>query len=155
MTIGDFTLDAHWWWLIIAVVLGALEMLIPGVFLIWLAAAAAVTGLIALIFGPPIALQFLIFAGLALIAAWGGRRWYLEHPVESSDPMLNDRAARLIGETVTVVEAIEGGSGRVRVGDSVWNARGEDAEVGAKVRIVGADGTCLKVERLPMIEGKA
>ena len=146
MTIGDFTLDAHWWWLIIAVVLGALEMLIPGVFLIWLAAAAAVTGLIALVFGPPVALQFLIFAGLALVAAWGGRRWYLVNPVESSDPMLNDRAARLIGETVTVVAAIEGGSGRVRVGDGVWPARGADAAEGARVRVVAVEQGVLVVE---------
>ena len=64
----------------------------------------------------------------------------------ASDPLLNERAARLIGQTVTVETAIENGKGRVKVGDGVWNARGPDAPSGAQVRVVGADGTCLTVE---------
>lgn len=55
--------DAYWYWMIVAVVLGAAEILIPGVFLIWIAAAAAITGLVTLVAGPPVALQFTIFAG--------------------------------------------------------------------------------------------
>ena len=54
--------------------------------------------------------------------------------------------ARLIGETVTVVDAIVDGRGRVKVGDGVWPAKGADCEVGTKVRITGADGTVLVVE---------
>ncbi|PWG01160.1 NfeD family protein [Sphingosinicella humi] len=141
-------IDPHWIWLIAAAVLGIAELLMPGVFLIWLAAAAAVTGFAALLLGMPLAFQFALFALLAIAAVYVGRRWYASNPVESSDPLLNDRAARLIGETVTVVTAIEGGHGRVRVGDGVWSARGPDAEVGTRVRVVGAEGTCLKVETL-------
>lgn len=148
MTIGDITLDAHWWWLIIAVVLGVLELLIPGVFLIWLSAAAAITGLVALILGPPVAYQFIIFAGLALVTTWAGRRWYLAHPVHSSDPLLNDRGARLVGEIVTVSTAIAGGEGRVRIGDGEWPARGVDAEVGTRMRIVEIKQGCAIVEPL-------
>ena len=51
-----------------------------------------------------------------------GRRWYRDIPVDSTDPLLNDRVARLIGETVEVCEAIDGGEGRVRVGDGAWTA---------------------------------
>ena len=47
---------------------------------------------------------------------------------------------------MTVVEAITGGEGRVKVGDSVWSAVGADAEVGARVRVVAAEGTVLRVE---------
>jgi membrane protein implicated in regulation of membrane protease activity len=39
----------------------------------------------------------------------------------------------------------------VKVGDSVWSCRGPDAAEGARVRIVGADGSCLKVEPVPAI----
>ncbi|MFN5643675.1 MAG: NfeD family protein, partial [Sphingomonadales bacterium] len=63
-------------------------------------------------------------------------------------PKLNDRGARLAGEIVTVVQAIEHGRGRVRVGDSEWNARGDDAPVGAHVRVTGAEGAVLLVEAL-------
>ena len=48
----------------------------------------------------------LIGAVLAVAAVYAGRRWFAMNPIESSDPNLNDRGARLIGETVTVVEAI-------------------------------------------------
>ena len=64
----------------------------------------------------------------------------------TSDPNLNARASRLIGQTVVVESAIENGKGRVLVGDGVWNARGPDAPAGASVVITAADGTCLTVE---------
>ncbi len=143
MNPGD--LDAEWLWLIGAVLLGIGELLVPGTFLIWLAAAAALTGVAALL-GVPLAFQNGIFALLSLAADYSGRRWYAANPVPSSDPLLNDRAARLKGEVVLVVEPIQHGTGRVRVGDSVWNARGPDADLGARVRITGATGTCLQVE---------
>jgi inner membrane protein len=141
-------IEPHWVWLIGAAVLGIAELLVPGVFLIWLAAAAAVTGFAALLFEIPLAFQFALFALLAMAAVYSGRRWYANNPVESSDPLLNDRAARLVGQIVVVAETIEHGTGRVRVGDSIWNARGEDAATGTRVRVVGAEGTCLKVERV-------
>jgi membrane protein implicated in regulation of membrane protease activity len=69
--------------------------------------------------------------------------------VESADPLLNDRAARLIGETVLVVEPIIGGEGRVKVGDGVWTARGPDSAAGVRVRIASVQGAVLHVESLP------
>lgn len=140
------TLDDHWWWLVFAALLGIGEVIVPGVFLIWVALAAAVTGLIALALPMPIAIQFLLFAGLCLVAVWGGRRWYATNPVDSQDPLLNDRTARLIGEIVIVVEAIEGTRGRVKVGDSVWSCSGPDAPAGSRVRVVGAEASILHVE---------
>ena len=144
-------IEPHWLWLITAAALGIAELLVPGVFLIWLAAAAAVTGFAALLFGIPLAFQFALFALLAMAAVYSGRRWYANNPVESSDPLLNDRAARLVGQIVVVVGAIENGRGRVKIGDGVWDARGEDAPEGARVRVVGAEGTCLKVERVAVL----
>lgn len=142
-------IDLHWVWLIAAALLGIAEILVPGVFLIWLAAAAAITGFVTLIFGVPVAFQFALFALLAIGAVYLGQRWYANNPVESSDPMLNDRVARLRGETLIVVGAIENGRGRVRVGDSVWTCRGPDCAEGTRVRVTGADGTCLTVEPVP------
>jgi membrane protein implicated in regulation of membrane protease activity len=126
--------------------LGVAEVLMPGVFLIWVALAAAVTGLIALLLPVSVPVQLLIFALLCLASVWGGRRWYAANPVASQDPMLNDRTARLVGEIVTVVEPIDNGRGRVKVGDSVWSCRGPDAPAGTRVRVVGADASVLKVE---------
>ena len=70
------------------------------------------------------------------------------NPIESADPKLNDRGARMVGEVVTVVETIEAGGGRVKIGDSVWSAKGPDTAVGAKVRISALDGGAVVVEPL-------
>ena len=139
-------LDDHWGWLVFAALLGVAEVMIPGVFLIWVALAAAVTGLIALLLPVSVPVQLLIFALLCLVSVWGGRRWYVANPVNSQDPLLNDRTARLIGEVVLVVEPIEAGRGRVKVGDSVWSCRGPDAPAGSRVRVVGAEASVLQVE---------
>ncbi len=139
-------LDPHWFWLIIGGLLGIAEILIPGFFLIWLSAAAIVTGIVGFLLPIPMTAQMALFAVLAVASVYSGRRWFAINPIESSDPNLNDRGARLIGESVVVVEAIIGGRGRVKVGDSVWTAKGADAAVGARVRITGSDGATLNVD---------
>ena len=146
-------LDAHWWWLLAAALLALVELIAPGIFSIWIAAAAAATGLAVMAFGLPFAFQLALFALLAMAAVYAGRHWYDRNPVDSADPMLNDRTARLVGQTVTVVDAIRGGQGRVKVGDGVWTARGPDAEEGARVRVTGAEGSCLRVEPERLLEG--
>ena len=144
-----FGLEAHWWWLLGAALLGVFEIFVPGIFLVWIAAAAAVTGITALLLPMPMAGQLGLFALLAVAAVAGGRRHYARNPVQSDHPRLNDRAARLIGQTVTVVAAIEQGEGRVKGGDGVWSARGEDPPAGARVIVTGAQGNCLKVRPAP------
>jgi membrane protein implicated in regulation of membrane protease activity len=145
------SLDAHWAWLLAALVLATAELAVPGAFLIWIAAAAALTGVAALVLGVPFGAQLLLFALFSVASVLAGRR-YAGAGGPSADPLLNDRAARLTGETLIVVDAIRDGRGRVRVGDGVWAARGPDADAGARVRVTGADGTCLRVEPL-LIDG--
>ena len=139
-------LAPHWWWVGAGALLGILEILLPGIFLIWIAVAAWITGIIVAVAPMALAWQLVIFVLLAFLTVFAGRQYYARNPVPSADPHLNVRAARLIGRVVTVESAIENGKGRVRVGDSVWNASGPDAPAGASVRIVSADGTCLAVE---------
>ncbi|MGE5722796.1 MAG: NfeD family protein [Sphingomonadales bacterium] len=148
-------LEPHWAWLIAAAILGIAELIVPGVFLIWLATAAAMTGVATLLLPLPAPFQFALFGILSLASVYVGRRWYSSNPVPSSDPLLNDRAARLIGETVVVVGAIEHGRGRVAVGDTVWQARGPDADIGARVKVVGAEGTLLKVAPVAIPSGQS
>jgi membrane protein implicated in regulation of membrane protease activity len=142
------TLEAHWFWLLAGVLLGAAEIIVPGFFLIWFAAAAIITALLTAFLPIGIAVQIGLFAILAVALVYVGRHWIVTNPIISSDPALNDRGARLRGEIVPVVDAITNGRGRVRVGDSDWNARGTDAPIGAQVRVTGADGATLLVEPL-------
>jgi membrane protein implicated in regulation of membrane protease activity len=134
-------------WLIAALVLGIAELAVPGVFLVFLAIAAAFTGVMALAFPDlPVAVQLVAFAVWSVVAVTIGKRWYRDYPVEGGDPLLNDRAARLIGQIVIVETALVDGQGRVLVGDGSWPARGSDAAVGTRVRIVAVMDGAVAVE---------
>lgn len=145
------SLDAHWIWLAIGLALAGLEMLVPGVYLIWLALAAIATGLLTWVFDFGVALQVIEFVFLALILVYSARRILAERPIESADPLLNNRMGRLVGQTGTVAHAITHGEGRVRHGDSEWPARGPELAAGERVRITGFDGGTLVVEPLSLI----
>jgi membrane protein implicated in regulation of membrane protease activity len=133
-------------WLAGSLVLAIAEIIAPGFFMIFLASGAALTGIAVLIIpGLPLILQVLLFALFTAAAVGLGRRWYSRGPA-TADPLLNDRAARLIGTTVEVCEPIVAGKGRVKVGDGAWTAEGPDAVRGATVRITGANGNVLLVE---------
>jgi membrane protein implicated in regulation of membrane protease activity len=142
------TLEPHWFWLALGLLLAIGEMTIPGLFLIWLALAAIVTGLVAWVAPIGMPVQIVLFAVLAIVSVFAGRNWLRSNPIEGADPLMNDRGARLIGETVVVTQALEGGSGRVRHGDSEWLVNGADAEVGTRMRVTGHDGAVLLVEHL-------
>lgn len=144
----DWNLDPHWVWLALGLILAIGEMVIPGVFLIWLALAALITGLVTWVAPIGLPVQVVLFAVLALASVFAGRNWLRANPVVGADPKMNDRGARLVGETVLVTQALEGGSGRVRVGDSEWLVRGPDAEPGTRMRVSGYDGAVLLVEHL-------
>lgn len=134
-------------WIGAAILLGGAELAAPGVFLAFFAIAAAMTG-VALIALPalPLSFQLLSFALWSAATIAIGHRWYRDYPVETADPLLNDRAARMIGIIVTVTAAIEHGEGRVRVGDGEWSATGANAAVGDRVRVVAVRGGKLAVE---------
>ena len=140
-------LEPGWLWMIGGILLLIAEVIAPGFFLVFIGAAALATGAFTLLFGMPLAFQLILFTVYALVAVMIGRKVYANQATDSSDPLLNDRGARLVGKSVTVIEAVDEHSGRVRVGDSEWSARGGPAAPGDKVRVASIDGNCLIVER--------
>jgi inner membrane protein len=148
MTENLFGLAAHWLWLILAAVLATAELIAPGVFLIWIGAAALLTGVVTLLLPIPVFAQFLLFAALSVGAVYLGRRYLRDNPILSDDPLLNDRMSRLVGEIVTAIEPVDDAEGRIKVGDSVWSARGGPAAAGERVRVTGSARGVLTVERL-------
>ncbi len=139
-------MSPHWAWLTIGVLLCAAEIVAPGFFLVWLGVAAIATGVLAFLLPVGVPMQLGIFAVLAFIALYGARRWLKANPIESTDPLLNQRGGRLVGEVLTLVTAIENGRGRAKVGDGEWPVRGPDTAAGTRVRVISADGGVLVVE---------
>lgn len=140
------SISTHWFWLSLGLILGVAEMIAPGFFLMWLGLAAIIVGLLDYFVPITLAYQVALFAILSVLTVFAGKKFLTDNPIESSDPKLNDRGARLTGEIVTVVEPISNGHGRVKVGDTEWTARGADASTGARVRVIGSDGAVLLVE---------
>ena len=140
-------IDPEWLWLIGGVLLLMAELIAPGFWLAFIGVAAIATGAAAFALPIGVPLQLALFAALALLVTRiGSRRFYAARYDYSDNPHLNDRVHQLLGRVVTVVEPVNSDGGRVRVGDSVWSARGGPAEVGDRVRIVDVEGNCLKVE---------
>lgn len=146
-----FNGNEHWVWLTLGLVLAGLEMLVPGVYLIWLAVAALITGVLTYTLDLSMPAQVIDFVFLSLIIAFSAKRFLRDKPIESSDPLMNRRGARMVGETALVVQAIEHGSGRVKIGDSEWIARGPNVAAGERVRISGTEGAILLVEPLNLL----
>ena len=72
--------------------------------------------------------------------------WARSSLFESDVPHLNRRADQLADRRGVVVEAIEGGRGKIRLGDTLWVAEGPDLPAGTTVRITSAKATVLVVE---------
>ena len=138
----------HYLWWILALLLIAGEVMMPGYFLLWIGIAAAAMGvLLWLVPGMGLLLQAVLFAVLALAACLAYARWLrprIERRAPGSD-RLNRRGEQMIGQRYELVEAIVNGRGKVRVGDGQWLVSGPDLPLGRTVEVVAVDGTTLKV----------
>ncbi len=132
------------WWLVGGVVLLVVEVLAPGVFMMWLGLAAIGTGGVTLWFEPGIGWQVVAYAVFAAVSLSAGLR--LRGMRKSA--VLNTAQAGLVGRKARVLTADDVGL-RVRVGDSDWTARlahGAAMPVpGVVLRVVGVDGTTVVV----------
>jgi membrane protein implicated in regulation of membrane protease activity len=134
-----------WNWLILAAILLALEVMSPGIFLMWFGLAAAITGIVAFGFDISWQWQFVLFSLLSLAAVLLAWKYLRKHPLESERPLLNERAVQQIGQSFDLVDPIVNGRGSVKIGDSIWRVEGPELPKGARVKVTGADGTVLKV----------
>jgi len=141
---SSFTLGP-WSWMILAAILFALEVMSPGIFLMWFGMAATVTGILAFAFDISWQWQLVWFCLLSLAAVLLALKYLRKHPLESERPLLNERAVQLIGQSFDLVDPIVNGRGSIKTGDTIWRVEGPELPQGARIKVVGADGTLLKV----------
>ncbi len=147
MQVIDFIAgNGPWAWIVAGLVLLALELVVPGGFLLWMGISGIVTGLVVLFWAIGWPLQWLIFGVLSLVSIALWVRWTRSRPTPTDRPYLNRRAEHFLGQEAVLEQAIEQGFGRVVLGDTVWRVAGADLPAGQRVRIVGHEGAVLKVE---------
>jgi len=140
--------NKDWLWLAVGVVLLMCEMLIPGAFMMWVGFAALITGAVVFAFdGMTLEIQGLIFALLSIGSVLVGRRIMKSSPTTSDNETLNKRGTNHIGKKYVLDEAIENGSGRAKVGDSVWACEGVDTAAGTLVEVTDVRGAVLIVKK--------
>lgn len=139
-----------WAWWVLGIVLLILEVLLPGVFLVWIGIAAIITGALSLLlWGEAFWVwqaQWVVFAVLSLAAALVGRRIVSQRGKTSDQPYLNQRGQSLVGRTATLEQPIAEGRGRIRLDDTMWTVQGPDLPVGTRVRVTASNGRDLTVE---------
>ncbi len=137
-----------WHWLAVGFLLMSIELVVPGYFFMWLGISTLVVGgLVFLIPDLDFAIQGGIFAVAGILCFYLSRRYFKAKQASLPANTLNKRGNQLIGEIVLLETAIENGRGRALVGDSAWAVEGPDMLANSRVKIVGVDGTTLKVER--------
>lgn len=151
MSLQEFS---EWFWWILAAVLALAEMLTPGVYLIWLALAATLVGVLGLVIEWGWEWQAAVFSCFAVVivlvarklpyGSGGGKAFRTDE-----SRFLNRRNLSYIGREFVLQNAIEDGRGKIRIDDGFWLVSSvRDLPAGTRVRITGAEGSVLQVEEI-------
>jgi membrane protein implicated in regulation of membrane protease activity len=133
-------------WIIAGLVLAALEMVVPGLIIIWFGIAAVVTGILAIFVHNEYA-QFGVFVVLSAVMVVFSQK--IAHKITKPEPEPVG-ANRMTGSAGIVTQAIKPPElGRVKVVGDEWRAEArQQIESGRQVRVLAVDGTRLIVEPL-------
>ncbi|MBP5352747.1 MAG: NfeD family protein [Alphaproteobacteria bacterium] len=138
-------------WIIVGLALSLLELMVPGVYLIWFGLAAFVMSII-LYFVPMMVFttQLIWFALISAVFALGGFFFYrylfkkIKEPAEYQN--LNDSAEQLVGRLVTLSADCEDNQTKVKIGDTYWLAYCEKPlKTGDTAKVVGVKDSLILV----------
>ncbi len=131
-------------WIIAGLVLAVLEMLVPGLVIIWFGVAAVVAGILAIFVHNPY-IQFGVFIVLSGVMVVFSQR--IARKITHKEPE-QVGANRMVGVTGIVVQPIAPPElGRVKVNGDEWRAEAKVAIArGATVRVLCVEGTRLIVD---------
>lgn len=133
-----------WTWWIIAGLLLLVELVLPGVFFIWLAAAGVVIGVLDIFLDLSWQIEIALFAVLSVVFVYFVRPRFKLPGGEPNN--LNQRMYGYVGRSYVLDEAIINGRGKVRIDDTLWVVTGADRNKGEWVKVKSVDGASFAVE---------
>jgi membrane protein implicated in regulation of membrane protease activity len=136
-----------WHWFVFAVILFVLELLITTGFFLGMALAALVlAGVLFVVNGIAWSWQLLWFGVLSVALTLAYRRFFRQVNAATDNPLLNNRAAQLIGKSFVLGVDLDR-NGADMLGDTRWTLRcAGRIKKGSRVRVVDVDGMVLRVE---------
>jgi len=136
-------------WIVAGLLLAALEMVVPGLVIIWFGIAGVVTGILAIFVRNPY-VQFGVFAVLSTVLVVFSQKIARKITHDEPEPV---GANRMVGVTGLVVLDVKPPDlGRVKVMGEEWRAIAQGVILaGSPVRVLAVSGTHLIVE--PIQEG--
>jgi len=143
-----------WNWMVLGFILLVLEIVVPGVFLLWIGIAALIVAAASLALWDAgfwtWQVQVVAFLLLSLVSAYLGKQVVGRRESQSDQPLLNRRGEQMVGRTATLSEPIRDGRGRIQLGDTLWRVSGPDLPAGTRVRVTGATDTDLELTVEPV-----
>lgn len=141
-----------WNWVVLGFILLLLELVLPGVFLVWLGIGALLTAAVSLIFADWLfvagwEVETVLFLIFSVAMVFIGRNFF-RRDRETDEPLLNKRTEQIIGRVVVLDEPVVDGNGHVRVDDTIWRAKGADLPSGTQVRLVSFNDGAFTIEKV-------
>jgi membrane protein implicated in regulation of membrane protease activity len=132
-------------WILIGILLLALEIFTTSFFLLFFGLAALVVALLLLFFSIPLSIQILIFTALSALFFFVGKK--IIKTIKKSDDEVPDTIINQVGQTLTCSN--ENGYLKVMIGDTIWNAKSNTfLKKGQQVRVVALNNLTAEVEPL-------
>lgn len=137
-------------WIIAGLALSLLELIVPGVYLIWFGFAAFVVGIAVYFLPIELTTQLIVFAIASGIFAVIGvavyRYVFSKTQVPAEYKNLNNTVEQYVGQLVTVAEDAEDNRTKVKIGDTYWLASCKKAfKQGDTAKVVGVKDSLILI----------
>ena len=137
-------------WFLIGLGLLLLELVLPGLVILFFGAGAWVTALVCAITDINLNIQILIFLLASLLGLVLLRKYLKNRFFSKKDEEAQDQLEEFIGKKARAVDAFSKGEGKVEFKGTRWSARSsEPVSEGQWVTIISKDGLTLNVKPSP------
>ncbi len=137
-------------WIIAGLALSLLELIVPGVYLIWFGFAAFIVGIAVYFIPMELTTQLIVFAIASGIFAVIGvavyRYVFNKAQVSEEYKNLNNTTEQYVGQLVTVAEDAVDNRTKVKIGDTYWLASCQKAfKQGDTAKVVGVKDSLILI----------
>ena len=145
--------DWTWGWIIVGAVIAGLEILVPGMYLLWIGLGAVAVGIVLARY-PELspAWQMLVFA-VSMVSSVGIGFWIQRRSGRPKHArFLNRELNAMIGQSYIAIAPFTVGHGRIKVQDSSYAAISDEAiEAGDVVKVIAIEDGRPKVVKAPAL----